>query len=646
MPSEEDSDDETDVKRRSKFMSGAALELNKTDLRALSQLSIAESSQESDVHSLAESSDSGSKAAKKKMSLGKRISKFFSVGNSKSSETASSSSSTKSPASSIHGSDMMAPARNSTTSLAPIDELITPPGRVHGVYIHQRSHSTPDQIGNVNTAGNGHGTVTAQNAKLEDHRLRRARDSGFEEADGRGHRRHSSSIPVPQGPTQRSTSPLPQAHSPAGSVNSNRSSIYKSEGLYMEQHARRSTQGNGNVLLSTSSPQLRIPDTNHRLSFMSVEHAHPSPSPPSTPRRCSTPASVPETLISRVDREKASVCFQTPNARKETFTKDANLDPVLSNLVQQHRRDIIATQRLSCSGLPPQSQQHSPLMHQGGSPRLRTSLYMDDPMFVARDPHARRDSSGSQHLHFASGLHSPQARPSSPGFHATDAQLKRFSAASQQQQHQHPYFSAGQRMSFTGSHGNLPQYGSSSQSSQGQHSPLAGPQRTSPKRASSAGVFSSQLMQQPESLVSTQMLHVSPLPSPSLGAIPTATTSSSSLTATKVSPEMSLKQQKQQLEQLQQMRLQQQQLMLQQQQQQQQLQHQLHAQSGVGLGLAGVGVVPIQTQFPVAMTSVPSPLVLTPAYLQPQPTLVQMPTQQAVPMYAYRAPTTPVSGYQ
>jgi hypothetical protein len=113
---------------------------------------------------------------------------------------------------------------------------------------------------------------------------------------------------------------------------------------------------------------------------------------------------------------------------------------------------------------------------------------------------------------------------------------------------------------------------------------------------------------------------------------------------------MSLKQQKQQLEQLQQLRIQQQQFLLQQQHQQQQLQHQLQqmqAQSGVGLGLANVGLYPIQTQLPaVAMTSVPSPLVLTPTYLHPQPKMVHLPNQQAVPMYAYRATAAPVAGYQ
>ncbi|KAK3820062.1 MAG: hypothetical protein J3Q66DRAFT_166176 [Benniella sp.] len=611
-----------------------------------------------------EGADSGAmKIAKKKMSLGKRISNFFTGGNSKSTETASqSSSSTKSSASSIHGSDM-AHARNSTTSLAPIDELVTPPNRAHNVYIHQRSQSTPDKI------GNSHNLSAAQSAKLEDQRLRKARDSGFEELDGKN-RRHSSSIPVPRGPASRSSSPKPQSHSPASSIHSNHSSIYKGETMYIDQHVQQQQQQQhvrhstyGNAMLSTSSPQLRVlsdkelhlsalQHQNQRHSFIGAELAHANPSstssPPSAPRRCSTPVSEP--LISRVDREKASVCFQAPNTRKETFHRDANLDPVLSNMVQQHRRDIMASHRLSTANLPQPSlqQQYSPMLHQGGSPRVRTSLYMDDPMLMAREPRARRDSSGSQHLHFGSGMNSP----SSPGPHASDAQMKRFSAASQQyhhhQQHhhheqQHPYFSAGQRMSFTGSQGSLPQYASPSQ---GQHSPLAGPQRTSPKRASSAGTFPPQHhLGVSDYHVSPQVLHGSPSPSPNLGAVPT------SAAPTTVAPEMSLKQQKQQLEQLQHLRIQQQQFLLQQQHQQQQLQHQLQqqmqAQSGVGLGLANVSLYPIQTQLPaVALTSVPSPLVLTPTYLQPQPKMVHLPNQQAVPMYAYRATAAPVAGYQ
>ncbi|KAF9935763.1 hypothetical protein BGZ65_003046 [Modicella reniformis] len=672
MPSEEDSDDETDVKRRSKFMSGAALELNSTSadgLRAFSQLSISESTQESGMPSFTDSADSRSLKSTKKMSLGKRISKFFGGGN-KSTEpvSSSSSSSTKSPASSIHGSDLMTPARNSTTLLAPIDELDAPPSRAaHAVYIHQRSQSTPDQIGTVGVSGSNQAMLTGQNAKVEDQRLLKARDSGFEEADGKGHRRYSSSIAVPRGPTSRSSSPKPQSHSLASSASSNRSSIHRSEAMYIDQSAqqvRRSTYGNGNVQLSTSSPQLRLPTDkelpqhyNHHHSLIGAELAPTSTSSQSSmPRRCSTPVSVPETLISKVDREKASICFQTPNAKKDTFTKDANLDPVLSNLVQQHRRDIIASQRLSGTNLPQQSQQqqqHSALPHQGGSPRMRASSHIEDQIMLAREPHARWDSSGSLHFHVSSGMNSPQqswGHPSSPvHYAAAEAQMKRLSTASQQQQH-HPYYSAGQRMNFSGSQGSLSQHTSSQ--SQGPHSPLAGPQRTSPKRASLVGHF-------PISTDFTQMPHVSPLPSPNLGAFPTSSPAMPSPTKS-IMPEISLKQQKQQLDQLQQIRIQQQQLML---QQQQQLQHQLQqtraatatatamkAQSGIGLGLAGVGSSVLQVQIPTvqvpkAMTSMPSPLVLTPTYLQ-APHLVQMPKQQTIPMYAYTATTASAAGYR
>ncbi|KAF8936038.1 hypothetical protein BGZ58_004665 [Dissophora ornata] len=633
-PSEEDSDEENDVKRRSRFLSGAALELNSNsadNLRALSRMSISQVPPRSVTPSLSGSADSGSiKSTKKKMSLGKRISRFF--GGSKSSESASFSASTKSSSSSILGSEKSAQARSSTTSLTPIDELIAPPSRAHDVYLHQRSFSTPNQIGDIGSGVGGHtSSGTVYNAKVEEARLRKARDSGFEEAESNGHRRHSSSIAAPRGVPSRSSSPkLQQPHS-QHSKPSNRSPVHKSsEAVYIDNHqhhhvqqARRSTYGN-NPSLSTSSPQLRahsdrelhlptpsLPHS-HRHSFMGAELAQ-SPSPlslpaPSMPRRSSAPIAVPETLISKVDREKASVCFQAPSIKRDTFTKDANLDPVLSNMVQQHRKDFKTNQRL---GGTPQPQ--SPMSHQGGgsSPRMRMSMHMDDhnlpPMMLARDPNARRDSSGSQHLYYInnSGLNSPQlpslAHPPSPGIYASEAQMKRLSTSSQHQiQQQHPYFSSGQRASFSVSQGSLHQYPTQSQ---GQHSPRSGPQRLSPKHLSSAGHFTIQQQQQQQQQqqlyqfdplpAPAQLLQVSPFSSPSLGA-KVFSTSSVPSTPTELSLQL---QQHQQLEQLQQIRFQQQQLLLQQQQQlQQQLQQTrvtaagMQQQQQVGLGL-GAGVI-------------------------------------------------------
>ncbi|KAG0327600.1 hypothetical protein BGZ99_007302 [Dissophora globulifera] len=640
-PSEEESDEEpgtkTDFKRRSKFMSGTALELNSegTDsLRAFSQMTLSQTPPRSETPSLSESADSGSvKSTKKKISLGKRISRFFSGGN-KSSDSISSLGSPKSSASSIAGSEKSGQVRTSTTSLISVDGLVTPPSLAHAVYMHQRSISTPDHIGNTLNYANSSGTspTLVYNTKMEESRLRSARDSGFGETDSNGHRRRSSSFAGPGTPTSRSSSPKMQ-HLPhpqgitsssisVSSINSSRSSAHKSadhvqidshpQHQQQAQQARQSTFG-GNAPLSTSSPQLRANSDrelqlpmnsqhhSHRYSAMGAELASsPSslsftrPTSPSMPRRSSAPIPVSETLISKVTREKGSVCFQAPNVKKETFTKDANLDPVLSNMVQQHRRDFKMNQRLS---LNPQS-------HVGGissSPRMRMTMYMEDhnmpPMVLARDPNARQDSTGSQHLYYTNGLGSPQFAsaaysPGSPGLHTSETPSKRLSTGSQhQQQQQHPYFSTGQRINFSGSQGSLNQHSVSTQS--GQNSPRhAGPSSSSPKRLSSTSHSSFQQQQQFYQLDSPtrpQFLNESPFSSPRL----TATGLFAASPTTSTPTEMSVQQQQQQLEQLQQIRIQNQHILIQQQQQLQQQLEQTHATAvamqQVGLGL---GVIP------------------------------------------------------
>ncbi|KAF9112487.1 hypothetical protein BGX27_003278 [Mortierella sp. AM989] len=686
-PSEEDSDEESgkksEAKRRSKYMSGTALELNSNgeSLRALSQLSISDTLPRSAIPSISESTDSDSvKSDKKKLSLGKRISRFFGGGSSKSSDATSSSiSSRSSSSSSINES-----AVTSSTSLPPIDEL-APPSRTHnGLYTHQRSHSTPDQIGKITQSGKN-----PVNSKMEE-RTRKARDSGFQEAGGKGHRRYSSSTTVmPRASGPHSSSPKLHPHSTSNNVNGsgNRSSIYKSEAMHIDQQqqSRRSTQ---DAPLSTSSPQLRnfserelqrppLRDQNHRHSFITAEMTNYaststlSPLTPTTPRRSSTPIPASETLISKVDREKASVCFQSPNPKKETYTKDANLDPILSNLVLQHRKDFKTNQRLGGTPQPSaqqQQQQYSPHTLQG-SPRARTPSYLDEQQI--RDPNMRRDSNGSQHYYHINGSNTaspqliPVMYPSSPGLYASDTQMKRLSTGSQHQlpQQQHPYLSNGHRASFSGSQGSLHQFQSHSQShsqhqQQGQHSPSVGPQRTSPKRQSSAGYFTHPQQQQYQfdpPQTPPQPLHTSPLPSPSFGAVQTHR---------QLTPEISLQQQHQQqmqLEHLQQIRVQQQKLLLQQQQQQQQLQHQLHQtrvavqqQQQIGLGL---GVLPMQMQtmsMPTSIAMAPQtigmgmnmgvqPLVLTPYMQQPQPQ--QQAAMGAIYSYPSNATVT-TAGYQ
>ncbi|KAF9577623.1 hypothetical protein BGW38_007053 [Lunasporangiospora selenospora] len=601
-------------------------------MRALSNLCISDGPTRSATPSLTDSIDSASiKSASKKLSLGKRISKFFTGGsNSGSSGSSSNTKSSKSSSSSLspntpsigkdsqHGHYQNGPS-DSTSSLHTIDEVMAPP-RAHGIYLHQRSHSTPDQIGSSNDSLN-----SIQNVKMEENRLRKARDSGFEEVDGKGHRRYSSSNSIPRvstGSTPSSPSLHPQkyaqhnsSHTPTS--HANRQSVIRSEPMYIEQSShhphlqhghhpssdfKRSTQGN--AMLSSSTPQLRVlperESQNQRHSYVGPELAYHNNSPlnppviPHTPRRSSTPSVMIEPLISRVDREKSTVCFQTPNVRKDAFQRDTHLDPALASLVEQHRRDFRTNHRL------------------GASPRMRASTYMDEShippmMMAARDPTVRRDSSGSQHLflphpsspgllpHSTSPSLLPHStspgllpRPSSPGFmphpsspglHAIDIQNKRLSTSSQ----------------------HLPQF-------------TPPHQRISPKRQLSAGYFPEQLQQQYQQ----SFMSASPYSSPSLG--PVGSFSEASV------------QQQQQLEQLQQIRLQQQHLLL----QQQQHLHQQLQQTRAAVTATGTTVVAVPVQN--TLTAV-SPLYLAPTLNLPPP---QQQLQQ-IPIVAY---TTPVAATQ
>ncbi|KAG0203822.1 hypothetical protein BGX33_008893 [Mortierella sp. NVP41] len=720
MPSEDSDEDsqgdKASARRRSKYMSGAALELNisprpegtraRTHSNASSQTIPSDSTDSASLKS--------TKSATKKLSFGKRISTFFRGSANKSPNHAPVSSLTQSLSNAA--AENTSTSRSTTPSLPPIDEL-TPPDRAHSVYIHQRSHSTPDHVGST---GYGHfcpsthsGGVQNPIMTIEESRFHTARDSGFEEANGRGHRRHSSSTAAARmAGSHAASSPQLLPHQTASE--NQRSSLHRTEGLHLDQHQQLHRRFNNNVQLSTSSPQLpshadyqlHLPAPqqrhNNRHSFMGMgtdTANYPSPTS-SMPKRGSTPvgfasSSSSETLISKVDREKASVCFQAPSAKKDTFTRDTNLDPAFSSLVQQHRKDFKTNQRLG--GTPqPSPQPHSP-QFPGHSPRQRGSAYQDDPQQIfpppGLTPGSRRDSSGSQHYY-----------PPSPGLYASDTQMKRLSTGSQylqhiqQQQQQHPNYPYpsinGNSSPGLGKHSGS--QGSLSHQIQGgsyyhdqpfqqapQGSPLSGPQKTSsPKRLSSApGYFTTHQQQQQQQLQpmldqqqhhahpQPPLLRVSPFPSPSLGALPTATSPL---------PEFTIKQQQQQqqsqqLEQLQQIRIQQQHALLQQQQQlqqqlqqtraavavttaatlQQQQQQQLHQSAQVGLGLdmnavqsLGVGLGNMMiTTIPGAV----SPFVLAPAvFPTPPPPQQQRSSQSSNNIHSggtYAQGTVPVQTY-
>ncbi|KAF9189291.1 hypothetical protein BGZ49_003835 [Haplosporangium sp. Z 27] len=610
------------------------------------------------------------KSSKKKMSLGKRISRFFGGGNSKSNDGSSSPISLKSSASSIHGSEKSA-FRSSSTSLAPIDELTPPSPVAHNpLYNHQRSFSTPDQIGKITS------NSSPVSSKPENQLLRTARDSGSQDSEGRNHRRYSSTITaMPRASHSRSSPQMVQstAHNPNNNKSSNRSSTYKNESVYIDHHqqqqqlqqqqaahqSRRSTLGAG------SSPQLRPhPELlqrppsrdNHRHSSFGAEMVNQgspsslSPLAPPTQRRGSTPLPGSEPLIARVDRERASVCFQAPTPKKEpTKEKETNMDPVITNLAHQHRKDFRTNHRLGGTSQPPaHQQQHSPQMYPN-SPRMRTNSYERQ----TRDPNLRRESNASQHYYHIDGTATsspkllPLGYPPSPGLY-TESQMGRPSTSSQQGQH--PYISAGQRMNFNGSQGSLHQYQSPNQSQShlqgGQSSPSVGPQRTSPKRISSAGYFTLPSQQYPQTdsqyTPPPPVLRESPLPSPNFGAVQGGNLQQI--------PELSLQQQQKQLDQLHQIRVQQQQQIAIQKQQQVQLQRQLQQQQ-VGLGL---GVVPMQAM-PVQMTmgvtpqaiNMNMPMVLAPTYMQQAHHHHHHPQSTMAAVYSYPS-NVPVAaaGYQ
>ncbi|KAG0022610.1 hypothetical protein BGZ81_008461 [Podila clonocystis] len=606
-PSEtEDSDEESEIKRRSRFLSGAALELNSDaaeNLRAMSRLSVSSSRPATP----SESADSESVKSTKKISFGKRISKLFG-GNKKSLPTPSSSSSSSSSSTSTSPtSSNIKQARSSTISLGPImeqpgldrDALEAP--RANSLYIHARSHSTPDQIGQ---------SSLAQYAKMEESKLRKARDSGFE--DSRGRRYSGSTVPTissPGGASPRHSprnSPLlgPRHIQPSAG---NRSSILRPEPMYIEQQTRHDGRRQS-LMNAPSSPQLRgymDPSHHHsrdgqhspmlrpttpmevprarRTTVTDYPMSHHSPhnrnsfiGSEAMPRRSSTPTQVSETLISKVDREKASVCFQAPSVKRDSFTRDANLDPALSNLVQQHRKDFKTNQRLGGTPTPvhpsqnyhPHHQHHQHNQFQRQSPRLSAVYSEESPMI--RDPSARRDSSGSQHHYHPHGL-APELTP---------AQMKRLSTGSQ---HQH----------------------------------YMPPVRASPKRQSSAGYFTPHM--QPHNMEQPPLLHISPFPSPSLGAV---------ATSPGYIPDLSLAVQQQQLDQLQQIRIQQQHVLL---QQQQHLQHQLQ-QSRAAAAAVGIAPVPVMTPIGMGIMVNNGSGTLTPLLVNPS---------ASSPLYTY-----PVPGYQ
>lgn len=422
---------------------------------------------------------------------------------------------------------------------------------------------------------------------MEAHRDRATRDSGFdsESMNGQtqappGHRRYSSVItPAQRGPLQQRS---PQSRSRQSSVTDGDSSVDLLP--YQQQQQQLNNQKGESRRSSLTPPSPKSNGDEQRRRNTLAEGLQPPQSTAAPQRRSSTPvANTPETLVSRIDRDKSTVCFQHP-APKPVFLRDTNLDPALSSLVQQHRQDFKVNQRLGGTGVPPPPPppQYPPQLH--GSPVLVDSTL---PLVRDRDFHApRRDSSGSQsssysphqHPFNTSSITPVPSAPGTPSFYPTEsgsvttAYGKRVSVQGQGQvQGQvHPY-AIGHKSNFSGSDGNLLYTQSGAKISpqlqpQGFQYNSQGRQRTAPKRQSSSGYFTLP-QQQHQAYPYVQPGSVSPFPSPVLGAAGTNKAMGMGIGVGTVTPEHSLALQNQQ----QQLQLQLQQQQLQQMQQQQQI---------------------------------------------------------------------------
>ncbi|KAI9231696.1 MAG: hypothetical protein BYD32DRAFT_430191 [Podila humilis] len=536
----------------------------------------------------------------KKLSLAKRISRFFGGKSSKSQGDSPSSSSTGSSTSSTPKSSDVTSKKNvsklkkekrfSAISRisSPTMEVISEDGKQErpqqnqdSDYAHQRSYSTPEILKPVDSSD-------PRRAWLEAHRDRAIRsDSGFdsESMNGQtqappGHRRYSSAnTPAQRGPLQRRP---PQSRSRQSSVTDEDSSA---DLLPYQQQQQQLNNQNGESRRSSLTPPSPKSNADEQRRRNTLTEGLQPPQPTASPqRRSSTPvANTPETLVSRIDRDKSTICFQHP-APRPVFLRDTNLDPALSSLVQQHRQDFKVNQRLGGTGVPPPppSPQYPPQLH--GSPVLADSTL---PPVRDRDFRApRRDSSGSQSISYSPHQHpfntsSITPVPSAPGtppLHPTEsgsvttAHGKRVSVQGQGQvQGQvHPY-AIGHKNNFSGSDGNLLYTQSGAKISpqlqpQGLQYNSQGRQRTAPKRQSSAGYFTMPQQQQHQAYSYVQPGTVSPFPSPALGAAGTNKAMGMGIGVGTVTPEHSLALQNQQ-QQLQ-FQLQQQQLQHMQQQQQ------------------------------------------------------------------------------
>ncbi|KAF9560687.1 hypothetical protein EC968_006085 [Mortierella alpina] len=531
---------------------------------------------------------------KKKMSFTKRISRLFSSSkNTKGSltdaqaTTIAPASTAPAPSSAFAKPDSQrscAISRVGTPSLEVIDELSSQEPSRPQVYMHPRSQSSPDMMRRngqsmSNTFG-GSGNLNRHSMIAQDNNDLQIRSSGLDDEEAPGHRRYSSA----NGPSTSGTSGgsrismvHPRQRQRALSANKypntgNRSSVFVGP-LYTDQHHQQSQHadhhnGRHDVSGTVPSPPSRHPsdpDTSGALGLVgpssedqkrqrrttimdAPSHVLSQQQMAAPPRRSSTPV-ISETLVSRIDREKSTKCFQTPVSVKDTYSRDTKLNPALSNLVQQHRKDYQINTRLGGSvPAPTQTSQG-----QIGPLTVDTSLLRLRDRDARAGTH-RRDSSGSQSQSSSSPHQHPvyTGTPPTPltplSGPAVEGHVRRLSG-SQQQLPLHPYPS-GHRGTFTGSHGNLlnaaalasvKQQQQQQQQQQlqqqqqhlqqpsppftphGAYSNSQGRHRTAPQRQSSASYFNLPLQQQQQQFAAS-VTNISPFPSPVLGATSTPNT--------------------------------------------------------------------------------------------------------------------------
>ncbi|KAF9109872.1 hypothetical protein BGX27_007102 [Mortierella sp. AM989] len=426
--------------------------------------------------------------------------------------------------------------------------------------LHQRSWSSPDarkissSTNSSSDALNMSGSASpARSSIILETRDRKTRDSGFEDVNRQGHRRYSSMTPG----AGVNHPPLLQFNQTPRSP----SSLAGGDTLYIDQQQYQNQQPKQS---QTQFTQLRASISPSQFQSGNAGRATPQPLTPmdeqlrsrrstladpsmyelpshvtnTASRRSSAPVMT-ETLVSRIDREKSTVCFQSPSKQdsRDSYSREANLDPALSSLVQQHRRDYQINTRL------------------GGGTTPRRDFNSSQ---VGNSPH---------HHSVNTGLPSP----ATPGMHPLEPSSKRASGYYNQPPLVH---SAGQRVSYSGSNGallNAAANFSARQQQEQQEQQLStqiAPQSSShgghgkpqPKRQSSAGYFNiPQQHQQQQVFMQTATSHT---PSPS--HVPGATASNF-----EYGHELSIAMQYQQHQQ-QQVQLQIQQYQLQQLQQQQQ----------------------------------------------------------------------------